>query len=284
MIIHSDSNRTIQYIDNFTTLANCQVHSKNLDWWQSKVLGREDGSACTRWLGVPSIVDLRSIVELTGWEEGAITGEEKLGHIKAPALPSIKRKRSKGSYGHTVSMTSIYNGNFDKAWLTAKKINCDTRYKKSGLVNIVVDVCANSGRSSEQMYWRGAVASMLSKALQKSGRSTQIFIGASSKGLYDDSGASYVTTTYIKCKDYGYPIVLDRLFAMTALSGFFRYYIWKGWGSLPFKLANGLGRHASLDESDLAYFTDKSPAIIVSDIWNEHQALSAVDTLLKGFL
>ncbi len=286
MILHENKNKnsTLQYYDCFSSLANQEVHPNNLSNWQRTSRSTSEGRSSMDWYGMPSVPELRSALELHGWEEGAIVGEEKFGHIKAPPLPSIKRKRCKGSYGHTLNMMSIYNGNFDKAWLTSKKAPSEGRMKKTGNVNVVVDIAGSCTVSAEAFFWRGAVGVMLARALQKSGRNVRILVAGSARGYTREKGAgtNYICTV-VNAKDYGVPITLDSMFAMTALAGFFRYYIFKAWCSQKHVMSQGFGRPRTIDEIDLEPIVDNNPVIIVSDIWNEEHANLVVNELLERF-
>ena len=287
MIIYENENQnsTLQYYDCFSTLANQQVHANNMADWQDTVSSHSpEGSTCKNWYGTNTVAELRGMLELYGWGEGAIAGQQKFGHIKAPPLPSIKRKRCKGSQGHTLNIQAIYNGKFDKAWNTTRKSSAGARKKKTGNVNVVIDIGGSCSLDSSVFFWRGAVGVMLAKALQKSGRNVRILVAASAQGYTTESGpgTDYLCTV-INCKDFGEPVALDRLFAMTALSGFFRYYIFKAWCSQQHRMSWGFGSPRTIEDSDLAPLVDDNPCIIVSDIWTESHAVRVVDSLLERF-
>lgn len=284
MIIYENQNRcsTLQYYDCFSSLANQQVHKNNLGCWQET---SRQTTGLKGWYGVDSIAELRSIVELYGWPVGAIMGQEKLGHIKAPPLPSIRRKRCKAAIGHTLNMQAIYNGNFDKAWSSSTKENSNkTKMAKKGNVNIVIEVSGSCMVDSGDFFWRGAVGVMLARALQKSGRNVRILVAGGSQNYTSayGPGTDYLQTV-VCCKPYGQPLSLDRLFSMTALSGFFRYYMFKAWCSQPNRMREDFGSPKSITEQDLEPLVDKNPVIIVADIWNERDALQTVETLLERF-
>ncbi len=282
--IDQEANCSIQYYDCFTTLANTEVYSKNMDLWH-RLISKRSAPESRLWYGTKDIPELRNFVELYGWSEGAKKGLEVLGDIKAPTLPSIKRKRCRGATGHTINMTSVYNGNLDKAWCTTKKQTNLGRKKASGNVNIVIDIAANCNNSAEKFFWRGAVGCVLARALQKSGRNVAIYVAARANGIALDTsrpGGAY-TQTLIKIKEYGMPIALDFLFASSALAGFFRYYVFKSWCALPFEVESGLGRSMPPEQRLLSKFLDDKPVLLIHNIWDAEQAKSAIEKLLEQF-
>ena len=283
-IIDQEENCSIQYYDCFTTLANIEVSAENLDLWHSLIRSRPE-SENSRWYGTKNISELRNFVELYGWEEGAKKGLQLLGDIKAPSLPSIKRKRSRGATGHTINMTSVFNGNLDKAWSTTKKVTNSGRKKATGNVNIVIDIAANCNNSAEKFFWRGTVGCVLARALQKSGRNVAIYVCARAHRCafdYDLPGREYVQTL-IKIKEYGMPLAIDFLFASSALAGFFRYYVFKSWCALPYAVESGLGRSKTPETKLLSKFLDDKPVLLIHNIWDAEQAKEAVERLLEQF-
>lgn len=273
-----------QIFENFTALASVYPTEINKERWEQTSTSRIGSpSKMQNWYGFESFEELRWTIEVNGWVEGLSRGVNLFGEIQPPKLPSYKRKRCKGMTGHTLNITSLYNGNFNKAWNTAKKIPTSDRTKRSGKVNIIVQINAYSNVSPEQFFWRGVVGCLLAKALQKSGRNVSIYAGSSSKEQFEFEEFKY-SVTLVKLKDYGYPLEMERLFAMTATSAFFRYYIFKAYCAYPFLLDHGFGvPHQFKGEYIQELLCDDAPAIIISNIWNLEQAKTALDNLLKAY-
>lgn len=271
----------MQYHDGFTSVANLEAHPNNLEKFRETT--NRSQREMKDWYGANSILELRTTCELHGWTEGLARGQHILGDIKAPKLPSYKRKRCKGMTGHSLNITAIYNGNFNKAWSTAKKIPTSDRTKKAGKVNIAISIDASCGKSAETFFWRGAVGCMLAKALQTSGRNVAMYTVANQRDLFVNGEFKY-SLLLTKIKDYGYPLEMERLFSMTAYAGFYRYYMFKAMCAFEYKVDGGLGypNHVSSELIQEAV-QDDAPTIIVADIWNENQAKSAINTLLEQF-
>lgn len=276
-----EKNAVLQYFDSFSSLASVDASEINLSSWRATI-ARHTGSPteAQSWYGM-EVPELRAVSEIHGWSEGSVRGENILGHLKAPILQGIKRKRCKGAIGNSLNPLAMLNGNFDRAWATTKKLATSAVKKRSGNVNVVIDVGGNCSTGADAFFWRGAVGTMLARALQKSGRNVRILCGSRTRGLFLHGNKQYCCV--VECKPFGAMLNLDRLFSMTALAGFFRYYIFKVFCSQNKLVNSAFGSTVSLQPEFLEPLVDGSPLIIVSDIWNERSAINVCNTLLERF-
>lgn len=283
IINYNNNKATLLYFDTLSSMANVQVHKKNMDAWLESSRERKYAE---EWYGVPSLERVREIVEQIGWEEGVKKGLESVGELMAPKLPTYRRKRTNSSYGHSVNVAKLLVGNINKAWRSSKKIQTNSKLARKGLVNIIIDHTASAGVSSEDFFWRGAVGVLLAKAVQASGRKVRLLSGfAVREFTWENAPGSKYMVCMLEVKKYGQPIEFNSMFSVTALAGFFRYYGFKAILSMPFKIESGLGRAANLQVETLDYILDDSPCIVVENIWNAKtaklRALELVEELEK---
>jgi len=81
-------------------------------------------------------------------------------------------------------------------------------------------------------------------------------------------------------KHYGQRVEYNTMFSITALAGFFRYYFFKAYLSIPFQLDNGIGHAKDISTEDLEFLDDGNPLIVIENIWSEESALRKAKNLL----
>ena len=281
VINYEDSGCTFEYYDSFSSIANIQVPKHNMSKWRDTVSHNS-----YRWLGVEGgRAKLREIVELYGWQKGVDDGLQALGEISAPTLPSIKKKKCFSSYGHTLNIGRMYSGSLTKAWRSTKRELSAKKYNKKGLTNLIIDFSSNCNVNSEAFFWRGALGIVLAQALMASGRKVRILACCSCDGLKKGRASRKLgeknLTIAMLVKDYTQRIEYNTMFAITALSGFFRHYIFKAFLSQPYKVTSGLGHASELKISRLNPILDDNPIIMVENIWDKATAIRKANNITK---
>lgn len=273
MILKSDNN-TVIWFDDLTTLATASVPEHNLDVWRDYVSNDSEGRG---WWGIDGGIEaVRKTVELYGWKDGYKRGMEAIGSFKAPRLPQYKRKKVRADQGHALDIHSVMSGQLHRAWEASEKQHQNVLSMK-GHVNILIDVSANGYVGSGSFFWRGAVGCILAKALIESGRHVRVMACDSTTGL--GNNRCYRTINIVTViKEFTAPLDLNRLFSMTALAGFYRYYYFKACIMIEDKV-HGFGGAGELHAKDINHFLDDTPILVVKDIWDKKQANSKLQEL-----
>lgn len=192
------------------------------------------------WLGMPSVSALRKALT-KGWAEGVKRIEEvPVGELPEPT--SIRRRRVRADQGDEIDMQAVYRGDLSRAWSRTKRQN-RTSVRS---VSIVIDLAGNANVTSDQLFWRGASGLRLAEELMKAGYSVAIYGAAGAAGV--DSEGRESLTQFVEIKGEDSPLDMDRLAALTGLSGFFRTSMFGG----IYWACDQLGKQASssLGKSD----------------------------------
>lgn len=272
----------LSYYDCISSMANIQVNDVNMKNYKS-CIGSNDELRCLQWFGMESLAKLRETIEIYGsWPEGVLKGSALMDVIKAPDLPSVRRKKSWGARGSRLSITKLYNGKINRMYRSVKKEISEGRRNKRQPVNIVIDLTAGAKTHSDSYFWRGALGVVLAKELMKSGRSVRILAGCSIRNFSKDSNyrGRRNFTCLLNVKPYGESVDYNKLFALTGLAGIFRYYFFKSIFALNTPIRDRIGSVCSLDEEMLAPVVDNNTTIIIENVWNEQSALIRAKDIL----
>jgi len=287
-----DRNRTdstFLYFDSLSSIANVQVDPLNEETWKGCMTYDRNNET---WFGLGGgRAEVREVCELYGWDRGVKRGLETIGKLEAPKLPSIKRRRCKASYGHSLDIARLYSGDFERMWNSSRRELSTKKMSKKGLVNLVVDITANSGTSADRFFWRGALACIMARALQESGRKVRLLSGFSIRGHVakhripakerDKVRGTDNLTVITQVKRFDQPVEYNSMFAITALAGFFRHYGFKSILSIPFPVSGGLGRASRVEVKNFDYILDDNPVLIIENVWDEHSAMRRSQTLIE---
>lgn len=220
-----------------------------------------------------------------GWDDGITKGQALGTKLEGLRLPSARRKMRHGPVGSNLDMTRVYAGQLDSAWSQmARSEDCKSSMKKVS-TTILVRVGENCDTSAEALFWRGAVASVLTHALEESGRPVRVVayavvtnLGPSSQETEGDCPARLAFDVTVK--DFRDPLELNKLFSVTGLSGFWRMFIFKGLYCVPYFQANGcLGRSVTRREGDLQLDTEDGSDVVVdvSQVSCEADAIAEIE-------
>jgi hypothetical protein len=282
LINHENSGCTFFYFDSVSSIANVQIPEINMSNWRDTI--RQESKS---WIGIKGgHAALREAVELAGWPEGVKKGMEVFGELTAPTLPSIRRKRVYKDYGHSINMTRIYSGSAHKAWQSSKREMTNKKMSKRGLVNLVIDFSTSCSVHGDAYFWRGALGICLASALMKSGRKVRILACMSTSrmkadGAGDTKKGERNITSALLVKDFSQPIEYNTMFAVTALSGFYRHYQFKVILSVPFRVNSYLGYPDTLKVERLNPILDDNPVVVIENIWDKETALRKAQNIVQ---
>lgn len=219
-----------------------------------------------------------------GWAEGRAKGHEALGALEMPKLPSFRKKTFWGAQGSQIDMRRVYSGQLDRAWKHRRPVESDAPKMKCHNVTILVDICANGGVTSDQMFWQGAAAAWMTTALEEAGRNVRLVIyDKTSNAFHDDGDHGYLCGVVIK--DYGYPMDENNLWYFTSHSGVLRRYFFSFAlvcsGNYP---SASVGSHATYHEGDFANALNSDDGDIeinISSCYTKQSCINQIEKLRK---
>lgn len=188
------------------------------------------------WDGCKSLEELRDMLKF-GWKEGVQKAEELEGSLKVPRLKNIRRVKKRSDFGDHVDMQMIYSGQLDLAWQKSQRENSPNQ--TGNAITLLVSIDENCSKSSDEMFWSGAVAIRLIDMLILTGRSVRVLAYQKANGCYTNS---YGHEAIYVAKEYMEQLDVNKLMVILGLSGFFRTYGFLSILSSEFKAAWGLGR------------------------------------------
>ncbi len=282
-INYNNSNAVFNYYDCIAEMSNIQVPSHNMDKYLNSCVNESKHSDIKSWLGCSGFAEVKRIVELEGWNEGVEKGKMLMDKIVVPKLPSVRRKKIWGQTGTSINMSKLYSGSSDKCWQTTKREITKDRKAKRGSINILIDLSVNCTMTSEQFFWKGALGTILAQALTKSGRNVRV-LGAFSVNNWTNNGRDFEgyknCTSVLNIKDFGQPVELNTMFAITALAGTARYYFFKAMLATSAKVNSHLGSPSPLNTSYFEPILDGNPTILIEDVWSETTALRRAEKII----
>ena len=154
----------------------------------------------------------------TGWPEGAdkaLDLSKEISNADMSKLDniSVKRRRTRGSQGDYLNMEKVYSGRLEEAWTTFAR----NRVIKSRRISLICGWGGNCGRSSEELFWTGAVALALTNLWERAGY--RVNIKALSVARWDDRSLSGIQ---MQVKEHGQPVNPGFLAAMLCHPAGFR--------------------------------------------------------------
>lgn len=172
------------------------------------------------WLGAPNRQVLMQRLK-NGWPEG-VQKIEQIATRELSAPASVRRRRIRGDHGDELDMQAVWRGDLTRAWSRTRRAN------RVGprVINIIIDLGANAGTSSKQLFWRGASALRLAQLLTESGYNVALY-GAIGIRRADSSG-KLNAAQLVEIKSTDSPLDMDKLAALTAMAGFFRTSMFAG--------------------------------------------------------
>lgn len=174
---------------------------------QSFVFGRSgDGREIRSWH------DFKAFAAQS-WERGYRVFQEFVTRLTDAALPDVKSKKRKTTYGEEGDDVDFERMRQGEAFY--KKTE---REDSMGVttMTIIIDTTTPGCVASDDILWRGAVAIALAKVLEEKGWSVEIWV-VNGSTLYDDEDTSVYTSCCLKrCTD-----PLDTSTLINTISGWF---------------------------------------------------------------
>ena len=239
------------------------------------------------WWGLD---DIEEVIQVTkdGWPAGLDKVWRSLQTLAMPALTSVRRRKVRKSLGDHLDIQRVYQGDLEHAWESTERH--PTRGVGHTTTTIFVDINASYSTDAESMFWRGAVAIVLADALERAGRSARIVgfthLESQYRGHYGE------TTTSILLKDYADRLDLGMLAVTTALSGFYRCWVWRSWAAAREVLNSGFGhcKHFSNGmvkveslPQPLQEQAGEAANVMISSVWSQGQALALLKEMGGSF-
>lgn len=221
------------------------------------------------WAGTDSVEELNDICEY-GWAHGLRKAEKVLASVKAPSLPSPKRKRKWAMGGMRLDPIKVNNGSI-RPFQAMHKVGTD-KWNKKGVVTIVVNIVTTANYSSGQYLWRGATAIRLAEMLIKSGRRVRIIAVDPSRIPTDRGQERY--TAVVEVKRFSDPLSKAKVFTALSFSGFYRTHFFKSCYCMEDRQVNGVGGpdHGFDVDRHLDWYLDDTPHIYIADIYSNDSA------------
>lgn len=260
-------------VDVFTRLKASETNRLGSEKACQRIFSERGEGSPTAWEGsLPSIKAYRDKLQ-TGWKDGLEKMQERLKVLHPPAAKDIRRRRIRSDVGDTLDIHRVYAGRFDVAWERRKRQASPGRR----VVRILCALAAASYVRPEQLFWRGAVAVILARALEKAGYRVEIVAFEVNKACFDGDGdKTYAWTVTIKRADQS--MSLERLALLLAHPSTLRTMMFGARNSHPVRVRHHYGFPVH-ERPKFALEND----IVIDDIWSETQAQIALDSLTKRF-
>jgi len=265
------------HYDSMSDLRADEVPEQNQGVFNTTVL-RINDQPSLGWWGVHGGCKGVEEALLNGWPQGTKKMREALGKVEVPALPTMRRKRTRGASGDFVDIHRVNTGQLATAWdrMERKQSLSHTRSH----VTIAVDLTANGDMSAEQGVWRGVAAMAIADAAQRSGRQVRIIACDGTIGNCTQRSCNGLDIS-VTVKKYTEQIGLDMLAAIVALLGTYRLYFFKAITCTPETTTQpGLGRCIDFDKN---LFGDASEMVWIGrNVTSQREAQVTVNTALKA--
>ncbi len=213
------------------------------------------------WLGIAGGAKA-SIDALTkGYPEGERAVREFHDKIRAdlPRAEGHHRAKRRGNFGDELDIHTVNRGACDRAWTSSTR----AIRKGTGILQLVVDVCANGSTSPDELRWRGIAGLSLSEVMARAGYSVEMVAAFAVQNICSSMNRRVMTSIVVKPRgsqpDYG------LLAATVALPAFFRVLgftsIIRAADQQGVNVDDGLGNY--LDVSGVLPVPDKVSQIFV---------------------
>lgn len=189
------------------------------------------------WLGVESPAAVFKAVE-DGWPEGLKKMEETLAKLAKPVLVNARRVKAWNGTGDEVEMQRVWSGDLSRAWRRMARAD-GGRMRNPSSATLLVDVGGHCGRKAEELFWTGACAVAIVKAMRASGRPCKVV--AYHLGEKVDKDREYGLLFELTVQEMGRSLSMEKLAATLCLAGFFRVHGFHAICSQPKPAGDGLG-------------------------------------------
>jgi hypothetical protein len=223
--------------------------------------------------GLKSKEDAAAILA-NGWTEGASKASklrDELG-VELPRAKSRRRRKTWSHDGSSLSVDRALAGQWDRAFRSTERELSDG---SSTCVTLVAGWGGNCNRTSEELFWSGAVMLVLCDLIEEAGQSVKLC--AVAKGQVPN-GNTIINSVVVK--DHGEPLRIDALAGIVCHAGIFRSFGFRAVASSPWDVGYGLGRSVEWAEADrhlkaTTYLKDEG-TIRVSDCYSRTSAIAEI--------
>lgn len=209
-----------------------------------------------------------------GWAEGAAKARalsDELGDI--PLATTQRRKRKVSDDGQEPIVEAWIDKDLEHLWETDQRV---TKYGHK-TIQIALGWGGNAGISSEQMFWAGAVALVLTERLEAAGFGVEVHsYSRIESGAYGDHKGSILYDVMVKPSDQ--PIAVDTFAALTAHAGVWRAYALGMEGHAPWQFGLTLGRTEQIDHIAMPLIEAKiipEIEVLIPNVYSKQSALEA---------
>lgn len=256
------------------------LHERNKQY-ASQCIPESNGYGDSEWYGgIRSCKDAENILK-AGWAEGAAKAlriKEKLeGNV--PRAKSRRRKQIWSGEGESLDVDRALMGQWDSAWRSTRREMIDG---SNTCVTLQAAWGGNCTRTSEELFWSGAVMLVLSDLLEMAGYST----GINAVMKNNEYNYGKLAVYYVTIKEHGEPLRPDALAGVICHAGIFRTYGFRTVCNAPWNVGAGLGHMADWGMVDACYSTanykEDNTVIRINDCYNEKAALEEIKRILAS--
>jgi hypothetical protein len=210
-----------------------------------------------------------------GWSEGAWRMREAMDAIAINGVRSIRRRQIWTDQGDEIDIGRVYNGQLDQAWRgMVRRLGAGGQTH----VRILTHVGALGEVRHEDFLWRGAVACLLTDALEEAGYRVELMGYTNANGVFDNQKNGSAAALF-PIKGYDEALDIERVAAVTGHAGFHRTVVFGFRMATPYKTSTGFGY--SITEGRPAFAQDDD--IVVDDVWNAGSANAQLSRLAQQF-
>lgn len=175
------------------------------------------------WFGAATEAEIRTIVGI-GWPEGVERARLEIGNItmsrsQAQSLSKVRMEKKYGPGGDNFDPDRAHDEDASP-WYSWVKESGAGNQGQHVRIRVATEAAYYYGANS--LFFRGAAACMMADALEESGRSVEIVAYIlTDRSYHSKQGKCFVT---FPLKRAGEPLDLNRIAAMTAFAGAFRFF------------------------------------------------------------
>jgi len=254
----------LKSVDEFVNLKPSPTNAKA---FENTIKEHFNYSGGRSWFGADSEAEIRTIVGI-GWPTGVERARLEIGNItmsksQAMGLSKVRMEKKYGPDGDNFDPDRAHDEDASPWYSWVKESGAGSHGQH---VRIRVALEAASHYGSDNLFFRGAAACMMADALEESGRSVEILGYMLVDGSYPSKhGKLFVT---FPLKRAGEPLDLNRIAAISAFAGCFRFFGFQAIANCDAEVAYNWGR-TCYDER-LPKFPDEDDlhTIDIRNVWD----------------
>lgn len=232
-------------LSDFGAAYGTHVHPEN----RSNLMGcgmRDDRISADQrdWYGgIKSVGEAETLLN-RGWAEGAARLTTIAADMAPPTAKTRKRMARWESEGDDLHVERALRGDWDSAWRTTRR----QWSPGPATVTLYTPVGGGAYLTSENLFWRGAVALVVADLLESAGYSVEIVASWLVRDEAPDQqgrGRGRLCRANCTLKDPGQPLTIDALASVLCHAGVIRTFGFAMIASIPHNVGDALGYNAS---------------------------------------